>query len=184
MDNLISKAVEPTRAAALEAAQIRAEAIVASYAERLKANGFDLDKTFPYPRSTLSRPDYMKAKNQRNFAQRITTRINDKGVPYMNRPYFCMMNESAIGAFYNEVADTTNAQFDAYVAKLTTKIGECTSATLLTSGGVWSYSTLQVTKPSGVIERWNTRCIVNVSVLGKVFNQWPTRLGKPGKKAA
>lgn len=62
--------------------------------------------------------------------------------------------------------------FDSYVAKLEAKIGEHDSAELV--GDLWQYSTVKVTKGSQT-EIWTTQIILNVSSLGKLFNQWPTR---------
>jgi hypothetical protein len=65
-----------------------------------------------------------------------------------------------------------------YASKLTAKVGEASNASLTVSSDVWGLSVLTVTKPDGSIKRWRTQVIVNCSVLGKNFNQFPTRLLK------
>lgn len=60
------------------------------------------------------------------------------------------------------------------MAKLIGKIGPVTSATIK-GNHVWGHSVLTITNPDAVVEHWKTRQIVNVSKLGKLFNQWPTR---------
>lgn len=42
-------------------------------------------------------------------------------------------------------------------------------------GGVWFQSELDVVTVAGERQTWRTKMIFNVSCLGKVFNQWPTR---------
>jgi hypothetical protein len=77
-----------------------------------------------------------------------------------------------------EAEQITNHDFDAYAAKLAGKIGlPITSAEL--TGQLWNYSFLQVEVEEGGekgSQVWKTQMILNVSYLGKLFNQWPTRL--------
>ena len=75
--------------------------------------------------------------------------------------------------FVDDTMRDAAAQYDAFIAKLIRKIGDFDSATL-TGSHVWGYSILTVTKGAAT-ERWGTRQIVNQSVLGKLFNQWPSR---------
>ena len=66
------------------------------------------------------------------------------------------------------------AEVDAYIIKLALKIGKAVVA-LTVRGDLWDGSTLNVTCADGEAQTWHTRCILNCSCLGKVFNQWPTR---------
>jgi len=75
--------------------------------------------------------------------------------------------------FLADIREQAAQSFDAYVAKLEGKVGEHVAAEY--TGNLWSMSTIVVTKAGGDVERWNTQQILNVSVLGKLFNQWPTR---------
>ena len=59
-----------------------------------------------------------------------------------------------------------------YVAKLTEKVGACDAAAV--TGELWQESLLVVRKGE-TVERWKTQQILNFSVYGKAFNQWPTR---------
>lgn len=68
-----------------------------------------------------------------------------------------------------------NASFNAYVFKLATKITGVKAARLADSTAIWRGSTLIVTMNDGTEQRWVTTMILNRSVLGKLFNQWPTR---------
>ena len=143
-NNPIQAAIEPTRAAALQAAREMADRIVAGYFARLDAAGGDLNKAFPFPSSNLARPDYVKAKNQRALALTLTTHTNRQEYRH-NAPHLCVRSDDGVARFYRDVAEDATAQFDAYVSKLTAKIGPVVGATLH-GDNVWSYSTLTVTK--------------------------------------
>jgi hypothetical protein len=65
-------------------------------------------------------------------------------------------------------------QYTAFIQKLEGKVGAHTAAAL-DGSHVWGFSILTVTKADGTVEKWKTEQIINVSVLGKVFNQWPSR---------
>jgi hypothetical protein len=85
-------------------------------------------------------------------------------------------SDEAVEHKVGQVRAATAADFDAYVCKLNTKVGEHTAAALVfETNYLWSNSTIDVSKLDGTVERWNTKTIVNCSVLGLVFNQWPTR---------
>jgi hypothetical protein len=63
--------------------------------------------------------------------------------------------------------------FDSYVVKLAGKIGKpVTSAQVV--GDLWNGSTLTVQCKDGESQTWRTKCILNTSPLGNLFNQWPT----------
>ena len=72
------------------------------------------------------------------------------------------------------VTDAAGADFDGYVAKLATKIDQ-RIVTAKLEGSLWTNSVLTVLTEGGVSQVWHTHCIINVSVLGNAFNQWPTR---------
>ena len=98
----------------------------------------------------------------------------------MNDPVPVKMDREEIARFIKNSKEEAAAQYDAFVAKLIRKIGVVETAEL-TGNHVWSYSYLNVTKADGTKESWKTQMIVNVSKLGKLFNQWPTRkVGKRG----
>jgi hypothetical protein len=76
--------------------------------------------------------------------------------------------------FITRAKEDAAAQYDSYVQKLIGKIGEVTAASL-DGDHVWGFSYLTVTLPNGKKEVWKTQMIVNISKLGKLFNQFPTR---------
>lgn len=72
-----------------------------------------------------------------------------------------------------EVQAAAEANFNAYLGKLATKITARIQSGSL-SGYLWNGSTLTVETEAGR-QVWSTKCIINCSCLGKLFNQWPTR---------
>lgn len=67
-----------------------------------------------------------------------------------------------------------SGSYDAYVHKMIEKIGKPVSGASV-RGNPWSGSTLDVTCTDGETQVWSTKMIINVSVLGKLFNQFPSR---------
>ncbi len=72
-----------------------------------------------------------------------------------------------------EVSANAYAAFDGYMAKLAIKITEKIESAELV-GSLWNGSNLRVRTAAGE-QVWHTHCIINRSVYGKLFNQWPTR---------
>jgi len=85
-------------------------------------------------------------------------------------PHYVIITDKKIEKFINDSRKDASEQYDASVAKLVKKIGPVTDATL-DGDHVWNYSILTVAKENGQIERWKTQMIINVSKLGKLFNQ-------------
>jgi len=170
----IAAAVNPMRQAAIDHAVEVTTAWLADVCAGIES-GADLNVVAPYPRSNMSRRDYLAAQAYRNLITRLfeTTR---EGYLHTSPVIIGERRPDSAKAILAQAAADAAASFDAYVAKLTGKIGDCTSAEV--SGLLWFGSTLTVTKNDGTTQRWNTKQIVNCSILGKLFNQWPTRQQK------
>ena len=67
--------------------------------------------------------------------------------------------------------------FLGFIAKMVGKAGkDAVSAKLIRSGiNGWHNSIIEVEHADGTVSKWRTNMIVNVSKLGRYFNQWPTR---------
>ena len=169
--NAIELAVMPLKVVAIERAEKEAKELIIRCTKILKDNGFDLNKVAPYPSYKLNRNDYDIASSRYKLF-RMFTRTR----PYrkMNEPEICVIDVNLIKKFIELSKEDASAQYDAFVAKLICKIGKVSEAKL-TGNHVWSFSILTVTKADGTVENWKTQMIVNVSKLGKLFNQWPTR---------
>jgi hypothetical protein len=173
--NAIAIAVEPIKQASIDAAIEATHEVIAAYKERLEAANWDLDVAFPRPSHNTSRATYMAMKARHDFASslvRSTVSCRRRSEP--NLVEWC---EEGVARVVKNAADDAAFQYEAYVVKLIKKVGACDSAVMGFMNGVWYDSNLVVIK-GGAKEVWNTKCIVNRSVYGKVFNQFPTRLRK------
>lgn len=171
----VTIAVEPARQESIEAAVAYASRLVARWTERLEAAGWDLEVAAPYPRSGMNKAQYTQAKALYTNLRRITKST----LTYCRRPHApdpCVLSEQGIARFVQDCRDAASAQYDMFIVKMCKKIGECDSAEL-SGSHVWGYSFLTV-KKGETVERWKTQQIINVSVLGTPFNQWPSRLVK------
>lgn len=176
--NHIEAAVLPLKTDAVERAEKEARHYIARVADILAQHDWDLNAAAPYPSyhqtKTMTRLEIEVAKGRHNSFSMLTTYADGHryhGMP--NRPNYRKMDEAACERFVQNSKAEAAAQYDLFVAKLVKKIGACDSATL-EGNHVWGHSILTVTKGE-TVERWKTQQIVNTSVLGKLFNQWPTR---------
>jgi hypothetical protein len=168
----IAIAVEPQRAAAIAATIKGANELIAKMTAELEAAGWDLAVTAPRPRNNMSRREYMGSQARRARFCLIFSRVPVLG--YIPNPVEIYQPSPALTEkFIADAIARANDDYDSFIAKLIEKVGECDSAELA-GDHVWSSSTLTVTKGE-TVERWKTKRILNVSVLGKLFNQWPTR---------
>jgi hypothetical protein len=115
------------------------------------------------------------AESIRNFYLRITTKLPVEFSIWNDKPQFVTINNEGIERIVSAARTDASAQYIAFVAKLIKKIGDDVVDANLSGSHVWGYSYLTITRASGSKECWKTQQILNVSVLGTVFNQWPTR---------
>lgn len=173
MQNLIATAVAPLKDRAIEHATAHAQRLVEMVRREMTEAGWDLQKAAPYPRSfNTGRTEYLKQKGRYDLFRQLTT--STKASRNRTEPDFAVMNDAGVARLFEDFKAGAAASYDAYVAKLTAKIGKVTSASL-DGEGTWVYSNLTVTTEAGERQVWRTQMIINVSILGKVFNQWPTR---------
>lgn len=170
----VALAVAPLREAAIDRARQEAAKVIARVLSDLEAASWDLNVVAPYPNSwNMGRAEYMVAKGRRSLYETITrwtTPTHRPGTPLLVR-----RDVETEERFIRNAMEDAAAQYDAFVAKLVRKVGDCVSANLAGSH-VWGYSILSVVLPGGATQRWKTQQIVNVSKLGKLFNQWPSRI--------
>lgn len=169
----IAVAVEPLRTQAMDAAEMFARQYAAGLLAELEAAGWDAKKVAPYPKNTLSRPAYIQAQNKYRMVRKLTRWVNHSEASIPSNPEIVAPHAPALEEFAQEAREDASAQYSAFIAKLEAKVGAHTSATLQ-GNHVWSHSILTVETPQGQ-QTWKTQQIINVSKLGKVFNQWPTR---------
>lgn len=168
----IAQAVEPRRVASIERARESALRYVEAVRARLVEAGMDFDAAFPRPTIRMSRVEYRSAQSVRDTAIRLCRVLVSTRRP--GDPLPVEISEEGVARFVAQIEADASADFDAYVAKLESKVGETVEAEINASP-LWNGSVLTVRTIAGAVERWSTKQIVNVSVLGKLFNQWPTR---------
>lgn len=170
----IAAAVQPLKQATVDRSVAMMQRHIESVRTALEGAGWDLNLVAAYPHSRMSRPEYMQKKARYEFFNRLTRWAESSHRP--GTPLFVVWSDEAAARLLVEAAEMAAASYEAFVAKLEAKVGEHSEAKLIVNG-TWAYSVLEVITPVGV-QRWKTQQIVNVSVLGKLFNQWPTRLMK------
>ena len=171
--NAIETAVYPLKAMAVEAAEQRALDKIKAVCEDLSAHGWDANACAAFPHSMMSRASYKQLQAKHNLYRMLTSATATS--LRRGQPDIRVRNPEGEALFVKQFRDAAAASYDAYVAKLNAKIGECTTASLHTLGGVWGHSELTVTTAAGERQVWRTQMILNCSVLGTLFNQWPTR---------
>jgi hypothetical protein len=130
----------------------------------LEAEGWVLPE---YPHGRMGRAEYRRAIEKRNWL----SSVSKPWAKELRAP--C---EEGIARVVAREREAAGFSFDAYIVKLVTKVGAVDSANVV-GMFLWQGSTLTVVKGSAT-EHWHTQQIINVSSLGKLFNQWPTRLLK------
>ena len=161
----IGAAIEPLRAATLERVGADFDGYIARMSDRIERALGDFDVLAPAPNSRMSREEY-KSRNAVRASYYAVCSFNDEKRIALN-------DEKVAKARLDEQAAAALA-YDAFIAKLIAKVGDCVAATI-DGSHVWGYSHLTVTKADGSVEVWKTQQILNRSVLGTLFNQWPSR---------
>lgn len=178
--NPIEAAVMPLKEQAIERAEYEAHKIIDRVKEKLKEAGGDLNVAAPYPSNNLSQIGFMMQLNTYNMYRGLTKTREGSAARGMNDPHYADMDIRKMFEFVRVAKEDAADQYDAFVAKLVAKIGKVKSAEL-SGNHVWDYSILKVVLQNKEIQNWKTQQIVNVSKLGKVFNQWPSRQIKKEK---
>lgn len=171
----LTQNIETLSAALVEAREEsigRAVNAAQAFVERIRADlaavEGRIDEIAPRPRGFESRAVYMQAKARRAGIEAICN------VTSVYEGSIATVSADKAEAFYRRITLDAVASFEGYVAKLAAKIGRTIASATLT-GLLWQGSTLRVTFDDGTVEVWKTRQILNVSSLGTLFNQWPTR---------
>lgn len=176
--NPVALAVLPLKNEAIVRARQNAEAVVVKVTNELTAANGDMSLVAPLPDGRSMRNDYFIAQGYRSLVSSLVVRDSSKPYRMLHKdPDFVVVEATKVAKFIQNAEETAAEQYEAFVSKLVSKVGTVVEATLEGSH-VWGYSKLFVTKENGTKETWTTHQIVNVSKLGKLFNQWPTRKGK------
>jgi hypothetical protein len=174
MSNPIEAAVNPQKETAINRAEQEAIKDVERVSVELAAAGYNLRVAAPFPHGGLTRPRYKVAESKYRLFTFLTKCRKPSYSHNMQEPMLADIDPARVETYVQEVKKAAAAEYDAFVAKLSEKIGPCKSASLF-GCHVWGFSVLTVVKEDGTTEKWKTQMIINCSSLGKLFHQFPTR---------
>lgn len=163
----------------LDAALIRAEQEVRQDAAYILAHlaehDNDIKSAYPHPEDKTDRYQIETANEMRQRAREVTQRDPKRQSAYGSKgSEYVVPNQAAIDSAVQKAKSHVTANYEAFVAKLNSKIGPVLEASAQ-GYDAWSSSLLTVKTVTGEIEKWRTNVIINRSSLGTLFNQWPTR---------
>lgn len=170
----VKAAIAPLKAAAMDHAEEQAVAYVERIA--LQFVGQDLNVVAPRPTSKMSRVEYRRLQARRSAILQVLRGVSSPSC-MPGQPIMLTRDPAHEAAFIRNERVAAGVSFDAYVAKLEGKVGQGVTGASVEGRYLWQGSTLTVLK-GDVTERWHTQQIINYSVLGNAYNQWPTRLLK------
>lgn len=166
----VYQAVLPLKKMAEDRAEEMFRADVAEGMKSLEAHGFNLEALLPYPEKATTN-QVIAVDMARSFYIMICDWDDAKGDNHLKA------NAEKVEYEVAKVIRNAALEFEAYVAKLNAKIGDKVLKAALT-GNPWFGSHLAVDTTTKGSQLWHTQMIVNRSKLGKLFNQFPTRLVK------
>lgn len=160
----ILAALEPCRAA-LEASSLRRlRAQSDLVAKRLEEHGWDFKAAFPYNAYSQT------SVRLRQIARTLVVSIGPC-VLRPSEPELVAMRPNLAEEQAKDAQRAVAGFLEAFAAKMVEKSGGVAEeVSYAGSADPFSNSVLTI---DGV--KWHTKCIINVSKLGKLFNQWPTR---------
>lgn len=174
----VGAAVHALKAQAVEAAAQAASRVIDRVMSDLEAKGWDINAAAPYLNSfNTGREAYQRAANKRSLYSRLT---KSEGYSYSSRSTAPKIVEPCLegqARFIAQSEQDAALQYDMFIIKLVSKVGEVTGAEL-NGSHVWSHSILTTITATGETVKWKTQQILNYSVLGTPYYQWPTRIVK------
>ena len=182
---MVGEAMAPSRDQFKTAIKAKLTDDLSKLESDLKAADWDFRKARPFPATNIGREAYIRMEEARRDALRWVDFANPSGS--MKGPQPCTLQgtpserEARLESKSNQLADES---YQAFTFKLADKIAEAAggkevkSVTHVSGGDVWGWSTLRAGLADGSEIRLETKQIINVSCLGKLFNQWPTRVAK------
>lgn len=170
----VGRALHPQKVDAVRSAREDAERVIERVRKELEAAGWNIDAVAPYPNSfRTGRDEYKRMSAKRSLFSSLTERQNP-GSYKREDEKLVKMSEDGIARFISNSEQDAALQYDAFICKMVSKVGDVADAEIA-GEHVWSHSILTVTKQDGSVERWKTQQIVNYSVYGRPYLQWPSR---------
>lgn len=166
----VARALQPAREQAALAARNAAANVVTAVRADLKAHGWNAATAAPLPTGHYGSPQYVAAATKRNLYARLTEKVTSDW-----RDTTVRMHGVKIGKFMEARERDALASYDAFIVKLTRKIGPDVATVTIDGSHVWDYSILTATFADGRVERWHTQQIINQTKYGEPYLQWPSR---------
>ena len=178
MTNPIETAVAPFKSEAIAYGEQEAAKSVERILALLAEHDFDANAANPRPHySNGTRDEFKRYGIRSTKIQSVSIFDKDRNplISRYNGPSFVKADQNKIDLFIKQVGEAYGVSYEKFVEKLIHKIGAGVESASLEGNHVWGHSILTVTKADGSVERWKTQTILNFSVHGTPFNQWPTR---------
>jgi hypothetical protein len=140
----------------------------------LKNNDWDINNLLD---SRMSRSYNMDVQR---YYESFTDAVNPQSSHFRSKlrePNIRVEDKKAIKSMLKETAQAAQLNYDKFIAKIVGKVGEPVVSAEL-KGNIWTGCVLTVETKEGETQVWDTKIIINISKLGKVFNQFPTRRKK------
>lgn len=166
----VGAAVAPLKADAMQRAADEAAKQVAAIRKALEEAGWNLAVAAPVPQGVPRHSYEVQEALKRRDTFRRFSRLENPAAGNGKVTW----GPDLVARHIQNARALAAQQYDLFTIKLVGKVGPIVSCTLEGSH-VWGYSTLTATKADGTVERWRTQQIVNVSSLGLLYPQWPTR---------
>lgn len=133
----------------------------------------------PYPRGG-SKADYNKYSARQGLRSQLMVADDERNAVTYNRDnkYYSKPCPALREVFAEKIGEVYGENYDKFVAKLIGKVGLDVTTADLDGNHIWGHSILTITRSDGSVENWKTQTILNFSVHGTPFNQWPTRKTK------
>lgn len=169
-------AVLPLKEQAIKEADYRTRERIANCIAKLIAAEWNLDVVAPAGDYKADNEVKYRTKNglrafYLHFVKKVHTNVFAR-----NTPAIVEVDNDGIEHMVTVARRDAAEQFEIYVAKLNGKINDEVMSAALAGTSVWSESHLTVVTRNKGTQVWHTQIIVNFSKLGKIFNQFPTRL--------
>jgi hypothetical protein len=173
----VGLALHPQKAEAVAYAREDAQKVIDRVYKELRAANFDVDVAAPYPNSRTDGQSVFKQKRAKYGLFRALTEKATDGYRLRGEPNLVTLSNDGCSRFIEQSAQDAALQYDSFICKLVSKVGEVTGASII-GDHVWGWSILTVTKADGSEQKWKTQQIRNYSVYGTPYLQWPTRIIK------
>lgn len=172
----VGRALHPMKSDAVKAAAADAQKIVDRVLSDLEAHGWDINAAAPRPDSFREGREAYQSKNRKRQLYSAVSKSLSQ-VYVRSGPQIVERDEEGIARFISNSERDAALQYDAFICKMVKKVGDVSDATIQ-GEHIWGHSVLTVVLPDGSIQRWMTQQIVNYSVYGRPYLQWPSRVVK------